>query len=154
MNDIYIDVDHLRNVRRQYDDLRMKFIEFFNEFDFEFLLLINQIFKKNETNKIHDLEEKITVKLQHVDVELNDFETLENYFCKFQVMNNKHHCIKNNDVKNQQLFVRERVWLEVIITETCIFDLESKYVQKDRMSKVDCERQTLNRASFQKNFRW
>ena len=50
--------------------------------------------------------------------------------------------------------VRKRVWLEVTITETWIFDLESKYVQEDRMSEVDCERQALNRVSLHKNFRW
>ena len=108
LDDIYIDVDHLRNIRRQYDDLKIKFIELFNEFYFEFLLLANQLTKKNETNKIHDLEEKITIKLQHVDVELNDFEILENYFRKLQIMNNKHRRIKNNDVKINNFSTRDK----------------------------------------------
>ena len=99
LNDIYIDVDHLRNVRRQYDDLRMKLIELFNEFYFEFLLLVNQLLKKNEANKIHDFEEKITTKFQYVNVELNDYEIFDDYFRKFQIMNNKHRRIKNNNAR-------------------------------------------------------
>ena len=108
MNDIYIDADHFRNVRRQYDDLRMKFIEFFSEFYFEFLFLVNQLFKKNERDKIHDLEEKITTKLQHVDVALNDYEIFDDYFRKFQIMNNKHRRIKNNDVRINIFFTRDK----------------------------------------------
>ena len=50
--------------------------------------------------------------------------------------------------------VKRRVWLEVTVAETWIFDLESKYVQEDRMSKVDCERQALDLASSHKNSRW
>ena len=106
LNDIYIDVDYFRNVRRQYDDLKMKFIEFFNEFYFEFFLLTNQIFKKNETDKIHDFEKKIITKFQHVEIELNNFETFDDYSRKFQIMNNKHHRIKNNDVKINIFFTR------------------------------------------------
>ena len=86
----------------------MKFIELFNEFYFEFLLLTNQLIKKNETNKIHSLEEKITIKLQHVDVKLNDFEIFENYFRKFQIMNNKHYRIKNNDFKINNFFIKSK----------------------------------------------
>ena len=33
--------------------------------------------------------------------------------------------------------VRKRAWLEVTVAETWIFDLESKYVQDDRMTEVE-----------------
>ena len=35
-----------------------------------------------------------------------------------------------------------------------MFDLENKYVHENRMSKIDCERQTLNHVNSHKNFRW
>ena len=108
LNDIYIDIDYFRNVRRQYDDLKMKFIKFFNEFYFEFFLLVNQLLKKNEKNKIHDFEKKITTKFQHVDVVLNDYEIFDDYFRKFQIMNNKHRRIKNNDVKINIFFIKNK----------------------------------------------
>ena len=132
LNDIYIDVDHLRNVRRQYDDLKMKLIEFFNEFYFEFILLINQLLKKNEKNKIHDFEKKITTKLQHVDVALNDYETLDDYFRKLQIMNNKHRRIKNNDARINISFTRGRSSTSQLSSrarrnEQYIKDLKTRY---------------------------
>ena len=132
MNDIYIDVDHLRNVRRQYDDLRMKFIEFFNEFYFEFFLLVNQLLKKNKANKIHDFEEKITTKFQHVDVELNDYEILDDYFRKFQIMNNKYCRIKNNNAKINIFFIRSKSSINQLNSrarrnEQYIKDLKTRY---------------------------
>ena len=110
----------------------MKFIELFNEFYFEFLLLANQLIKKNETNKIHDLEEKITIKLQHVDVELNDFEIFENYFRKFQIMNDKHCRIKNNDVKINNSFIKNKSTINQLSSRTrrnekYITNLTTKY---------------------------
>ena len=132
MNDIYIDVDHLRNVRRQYDDLRMKFTELFSEFYSEFLLLANQLLKKNEENKIHDLEEKITTKLQHVDVALNDYEIFDDYSRKLQIMNNKHRRIKNNDAKINIFFTKNRSSISQLNSrarrnEQYIKDLKTKY---------------------------
>ena len=110
----------------------MKLIEFFNEFYFEFLLLANQLIKKNETNKIHDFEKKITIKLQHVDVKLNDFEIFENYFRKFQIMNNKYHRIKNNDVKINNFFTRDKSTINQLSSrirrnEKYIANLKIKY---------------------------
>ena len=50
--------------------------------------------------------------------------------------------------------VKERVWLEVTITETWIFDLKSKYVHEDR--KVWSKRCASSRdhVSSHMNFRW
>ena len=151
MNDIYIDVDHFRNVRRQYDDLRMKFIELFNEFYFEFLLLVNQLFKKNEANKIHDFEEKITTKLQHVDVELNDYETLDDYSRKFQIMNNKHRRIKNNDAKINISSIRDKSSINQLNSrarrnEQYIKDLKIRYTTflKKKAYKIVIARSNLS----------
>ena len=65
-------------------------------------------FKKNETNKIHDFEKKITSKFQHVDINLNDFKIFDDYFRKFQIIDNKHHHIKNNNVKINVFFTRNK----------------------------------------------
>ena len=44
--------------------------------------------------------------------------------------------------------------LSQYVTKTRIFDLESKYVQENRMSEVDCERQVLNHVNSHMNSRW
>ena len=53
-------------------------------------------------------KKKITTKFQHVDVVLNDYEIFDDYFRKFQIMNNKHRCIKNNDVKINIFLIKNK----------------------------------------------
>ena len=100
-DNIYVDVDHERNIRRNYDDFIMKSFDLYNEFYFEFVLLTNQLFNKFETNKIHDLKKKLIIKFKLIMNNLNDYTSLEVFHRKIQTIDNRHQRIKNDDDKNQ-----------------------------------------------------
>ena len=100
---IYVDANHDRNVRRQYDDLRMKFFDLYSEFYSKFLLLTNQLSNKSDENKIHDLKKKLIVKFRLTMNNLNNFISLKAFHRKIQTIDNRHRRIQNDDDKNQTL---------------------------------------------------
>ena len=82
-DNIYVDVDHERNIRRNYDNFIMKSFDLYNEFYFKFVLLTNQLFNKFETNKIHNLKKKLIIKFKLIMNNLNDYT----FFWKFSSKN-------------------------------------------------------------------
>ena len=87
---IYVDANHDRNIRRQYDDFKMKFSNVYNEFYSKFLLLINQLFNKFDDDKIHDLKKKFIVKFKLIMNNLNNFISFDIFHRKIQTIDNRH----------------------------------------------------------------
>ena len=102
LNFIYLNINRLRNTRRDFEILKIKLEQTFNVFYSKFIKLINQLIDYFEQIKMNCLKSKFTFKFLET-MTINEFFIILNVLKKhFFNINNRLNNIRHDEIKKKQ----------------------------------------------------